>query len=96
MRWPSKRTCPLVGRNKSNDRLEQHRFAAAALADNRQRLAARNRERNIAQHLLSAEADAQLVQLDQRRRARLPILRTFAAISIRSRCRSSRTSTPAK
>ena len=51
---------------QADDRLQQHGLAAAAFADDRQRLAARHRQVDVAQHLLPAERDVQVVQLDER------------------------------
>ena len=53
------------GPQQPDDRLQQHGLAAAALADDGQRLAARNRQADVAQHALPAEMDFHGVQPDR-------------------------------
>ena len=55
-----------AGTQQPDDRLQQHRLAAPALADHGQGLAAGNRQADAAQHVLPAELHAHLLQLDQR------------------------------
>ena len=50
--WPSNSTSPRVGPDQPDHRLEQHGLAAAAFADDGQRLSARNRQVDVAQHRL--------------------------------------------
>ena len=58
-------TVAVAGPQQADDRLQQHRLAAAALADHRQRLAAGNRQVDVAQHVLPAEMDVDPIELDQ-------------------------------
>ena len=48
-----------AGPQQADDRLQQHRLAAAALADDRQGLAAGDAQIDVAQHRLLREIDAQ-------------------------------------
>jgi hypothetical protein len=50
-----------------DQRFEQHRFAAAALADDRQRLPAGHAQIDVAQHRLLAERDVEVTHIEQRR-----------------------------
>ena len=52
------------GVQQPNDRLQQNGLAAAALADHGQRLARRDREVDVAEHLLPAEIDPHPLQLN--------------------------------
>ena len=60
-RRPSNAAEPPRRRDEADDRLEQHGLAAAALADDGQRLPARDAEVDVAQHLLPPEADVEVV-----------------------------------
>ena len=64
---PGRRTAtrPTVGRSRPMMQLEQHRLAAAALADDRQRLAALDVQVDGVQHPLAAELHRHLFAADQ-------------------------------
>ena len=53
--------------DQTDERFQQHRLAAAAFADDRQRLSARHAEVDVAQHVLSAECHVEMPDVEQRR-----------------------------
>src|SRR5437868_8478440 len=53
------------GANQVDERLQEHGLAAAAFANDRQRLSAGHAQVDVAQHLLLAERDVQMTHVEQ-------------------------------
>ena len=57
--------------DQPDERFQEHRLAAAAFADNGERLSAWNADINVAQHLLLSETHVQLTHVEGRRIVRV-------------------------
>ena len=62
---PEQREAAARRPQQADDQLEQHRLAAAALADHRDRLAVAHRQADVAQHLLGAEPQRRPLEPNQ-------------------------------